>query len=182
MFVTFNRIRPAHFRAVSSPPPSHSIGWPGFFDPKPDRPAWLLGSGHELPDGIEDTLELGIVSLLQFVKPSCQVAIRGDHLAEADKSSHDFDVHERCARTAEHADSMATPCSLKALGSVRVPPHLDLPNWNLKSLNSASVNGEGIMRESYIRDRVSTKRNADPPKRTGAVCSPRNLRSKNIDH
>ena len=37
-------------------------------------------------------------------------------------------------------ESIATPCSVKALGSVRVPPHLDLPNWNLKSLNSASVN------------------------------------------
>jgi len=36
-------------------------------------------------------------------------------------------------------DSIATPCSVKALGSARVPPHLDLPKWNLKSLNSASV-------------------------------------------
>ena len=33
-------------------------------------------------------------------------------------------------------DSMATPCSVKALGSLRVPPQLDVPNWNFKFIAS----------------------------------------------
>lgn len=36
-------------------------------------------------------------------------------------------------------ESIATPCSVKALGSLRVPPQLDIPKWNFKSLNSFLV-------------------------------------------
>jgi len=34
-------------------------------------------------------------------------------------------------------ESIATPCSVKTRGGVRVPPQLALPEWNLKSSNSA---------------------------------------------
>jgi len=33
-------------------------------------------------------------------------------------------------------DSMATPCSVKARGNLRVPPQLDVPVWNFKFANS----------------------------------------------
>src|SRR5688572_20879648 len=36
-------------------------------------------------------------------------------------------------------DNMAMPCSVKALGSLRVHPQLDVPKWNFKFLSSARV-------------------------------------------
>lgn len=38
-------------------------------------------------------------------------------------------------------DSMATPCSVKALGKKRLPPLpvFDLPNWKIKALASSKV-------------------------------------------
>ena len=37
-------------------------------------------------------------------------------------------------------DNMATPCSVKALGNLRVPPQLDVPNWNFNFVNYECVN------------------------------------------
>ena len=36
-------------------------------------------------------------------------------------------------------DNIATPCSVKTLGSLRVPPQLDVPKWNFKFENSSLV-------------------------------------------
>jgi hypothetical protein len=36
-------------------------------------------------------------------------------------------------------DSIATPCSVKALGNLRIPPQLDVPIWNIKVSNSSFV-------------------------------------------
>jgi hypothetical protein len=36
-------------------------------------------------------------------------------------------------------ESIATPCSVNTYGNFRVPPHLDIPKWNFKFLNSSIV-------------------------------------------
>ena len=35
-------------------------------------------------------------------------------------------------------ESIATPCSVKAWGSFLVPPHLEIPNWNIKFFFNSS--------------------------------------------
>jgi hypothetical protein len=37
-------------------------------------------------------------------------------------------------------ESMATPCSVNALGSFLVPPQLDVPKWNFKFETSSFIN------------------------------------------
>lgn len=36
-------------------------------------------------------------------------------------------------------DIIATPCSVKALGGLRVPPQLDVPDWNFKFRYSSAL-------------------------------------------
>jgi hypothetical protein len=48
-------------------------------------------------------------------------------------------------------EGIATPCSVNALGNFRVPPQLDVPNWDFKLLNSDLVSC--IMKSSGNRSR-----------------------------
>ena len=59
-----------------SPPP---IGGPALLDAEADGPPRLLRWGHELADGVKHALELGVVTLLQFIKPPGEISIRGNH-------------------------------------------------------------------------------------------------------
>jgi len=36
-------------------------------------------------------------------------------------------------------ESIATPCSVNARGGFRVPPQLDVPDWNIKLLRSPAL-------------------------------------------
>jgi hypothetical protein len=57
---------------------------------------------HQLPDCFEDHFEFRIVGDFQFARPALKVSICAQHLAEVHERSHDFDIHQRCALTAEH--------------------------------------------------------------------------------
>ena len=47
---------------------------------------------HQVAYSVEDNLELPIVLAFELVQPTREVGVRGEHLSELYKGSHDFDV------------------------------------------------------------------------------------------
>src|SRR5438552_12936492 len=90
---------------------------------KSDPPPRWLGRNHQFADGVEHNFELNVVFLLQGAKLACQVGIGKKHLPQTNKGAHDCDVHLHGARRLRKTlASMATPCSVKAIGAA--PPNL----------------------------------------------------------
>ena len=54
-------------------------------------------------DGIENSVELGIVFALQAGWFAREVGVGQEHFAQADKGAHDGDVDMHCAGAAKHA-------------------------------------------------------------------------------
>lgn len=57
-----------------------------------DRPLGRIGRRHQLADGVEHGLEVGVVLALQGIQSGCQLLVFGEYLAQADKGAHDFDI------------------------------------------------------------------------------------------
>jgi len=77
-----------------------------FFDMKTDFVAGLLRGRHQLMDGLEDRLNLLVVtgnSPLQSRELLGQFPVRGRHFPQAHKSAHDLDIHLDCTRAVQHA-------------------------------------------------------------------------------
>src|SRR5574337_1256971 len=72
--------------------PSPPIAWPAFLHPEADAFRPGLRRRHELSDGVEDDLELGVVLFLQAVEPARKIPIRSNEPAKMDKGPHDLDV------------------------------------------------------------------------------------------
>lgn len=51
---------------------------------------WLRG--HNLSDGVEYDLELGVIFIFQSGESSCEFFVRRQHLAEANEGAHDFNI------------------------------------------------------------------------------------------
>ena len=64
---------------------------------------------HQLADGIEYDLELGIIFLLQFIEPSFQVRIGREHLSQPDKSSHDLDIYQNSTLASQNTRKHRNP-------------------------------------------------------------------------
>jgi len=64
------------------------------------RGGWRL---HELPDGIENGFELGVLFAFQGIEFSGEFVVRRQHLAEFNKRPHDGDVDLDGAAAAEAA-------------------------------------------------------------------------------
>jgi len=94
---------------VAQPP--LPIGWSCLLDAEADAFRLGLRRRHELPDSIKNDLELGVVLFLQAVEPARKIPIRSNEPAEMDKGPHDFDVYLDGT-----LDSIATPCSVNAIG------------------------------------------------------------------
>src|SRR5438309_157142 len=64
-------------------------------DVKTDFGLWRLGwwQGHELADGVENGLELGIVFSLKVGQLASEISIREQEFAQAHERTHDSDVH-----------------------------------------------------------------------------------------
>jgi hypothetical protein len=70
--------------------------------------------GHELADGIEYDLELGIVLLLQRRQLAGKIGKGGEHLPQSNEGPHDLDVDTDGRALCSTLESMATPCLVKA--------------------------------------------------------------------
>lgn len=77
-------------------------------------------AGHELPQGVEDDLELRVVSLLQLVQPADQVLAGAHHPPQADEDPHDLDVDLHGPLAAQ--DARQHRHSLLAEGVGKIPP------------------------------------------------------------
>ena len=64
---------------------------------------WFGGRSHEATEGIEYHAELAVVFLLHFIEFACEFSMGGEQLSEADKSTHDGDVHLHRAPAAQDA-------------------------------------------------------------------------------
>ena len=58
--------------------------------------------GHELADGAEDRLELGILSALQVGQFASEVGVGREHFTQAHEAAHDGDVDLHGAGAAKH--------------------------------------------------------------------------------
>jgi len=86
---------------------------------------------------IKDDLKLMVIFLFHFLYLMFKVLMCGEHFPDFCKSSHYLDVDLYSPWELRTLDNMATPFSVKAYGSLRVPPQLDVPKWNIKFFNSS---------------------------------------------
>ena len=70
---------------------------------KSDRAAPRSWRHHQLPDGVEDHLELGSYFFSRASSFRDRSSVRGQHLPQAHEGPHDLDVHRDSPRTAQHA-------------------------------------------------------------------------------
>ena len=77
-------------------------------------PRWI-GRKHQLPDGVEDDLELRVIFAFEISELTREIGIREKHLAQTDKCAHDGDVDSLFP-----SRSVASPCDQYSLSN-RVP-------------------------------------------------------------
>ena len=64
---------------------------------EPDPPPGFRFRGrHEFPDGVEDHLELTVVSRFQFIQTPSEFLICRNHLTQLDECSHNVDACLHC--------------------------------------------------------------------------------------
>src|SRR5574337_1477001 len=70
--------------------PSPPIAWPAFLHPEADAFRPGLRRRHELSDGVEDDLELGVVLFLQAVEPARKIPIRSNEPAKSEEHTSEL--------------------------------------------------------------------------------------------
>src|SRR5437870_13402628 len=70
-----------------------------FANMKPDLSLWWSWRKHQLADGVEDDLELGVVFVFQRRKLAGQFCVGEEHLAQSHKCAHDRNVNLHGALT-----------------------------------------------------------------------------------
>jgi hypothetical protein len=108
------RIRRVIAPAVSLPSPNSVSSRSPFANMETDLSLWRSWRKHQLADGVEDDLKLGVVFVFERGKLAGKFRIREEHFAQAHKCAHDGDVDLHGPRTPQGAGSIATPCSVKA--------------------------------------------------------------------
>src|SRR5207244_10544979 len=88
---------------ISLPSPNPVSARSSFANVKPDLSLWRSWRKHQLADGIEDNLELGVVFVFERGQLARELRIRQEHLAQTHESTHDRDVHLRGELTIENA-------------------------------------------------------------------------------
>ena len=78
-----------------------------FVNMKPDLSLRRSWRKHQLADGVEDDLELGVIFVFQRRKLAGEFCVREEHLAQTDKCAHDGDVNLHSTRTPQDAGEHA---------------------------------------------------------------------------
>src|SRR5438552_2210699 len=108
---------------ISLPSPNPVSARSSFANVKPDLSLWRSWRKHQLADGVEDNLKLGVVFVFEGGQLASEIRVRKKQLAQAYKCTHDGDVDLHGAFAIEKTlDNMATPCSVNAYGRWRRPP------------------------------------------------------------
>src|SRR6266478_3569930 len=89
--------------AVSLPSPNSVSSRSSFANMETDLSLWRSWRKHQLADGVEDDLKLGVVFVFERGKLAGKFRIREEHLAQPHKCAHDGDVDLHSPRTPQHA-------------------------------------------------------------------------------
>ncbi len=89
--------------AVSLPSPNSVSSRSPFANMETDLSLWRSWRKHQLADGVEDDLKLGVVFVFERGKLTGKFRIREEHLAQAHKCAHDGDVDLHGPRTPQDA-------------------------------------------------------------------------------
>ena len=81
---------------------------------KSDLSPRRIGRKHQLADGVEDDLELGVVFVFQRGELAGKFRVREKHLAQTHKGAHDGMLTCTARELRRTLESIATPCSVKA--------------------------------------------------------------------
>ncbi len=79
--------------AVTPMPTTSPVYGPALLDLEPNGAPWFRRRGHELADGVEDDLELGVVFLLEIVKAVGKIGVVGQGPAKPDKRTNHKHAH-----------------------------------------------------------------------------------------
>jgi hypothetical protein len=105
---------------------------------EPDPASRSRRRRHQLADRLKNGFELRVVLRLESSELLGQVSAAPENLSKPhERMISMFTCTARGLRST--LESIATPCSVNALGRVRVPPQLDLPEWNIKLRSSSWV-------------------------------------------
>ena len=89
--------------AVSLPSPNSVSSRSPFANMETDLSLWQSWRKHQLADGVEDDLKLGVVFVFERGKLAGKFRIREEHLAQAHKCAHDGDIDLYGPRTPQDA-------------------------------------------------------------------------------
>src|SRR5947208_11737811 len=85
---------------------------------KADFPPGRIGRKHQLANGVEDDLELGVIFVFQRRELPGEFCVREEHLAQTDKCAHDGDVDLHGTRTPQDAGEHGDALLSEGVGSV----------------------------------------------------------------
>jgi hypothetical protein len=127
----------------------------------------LLRWGDQFREVIENGLDLFVVAgeatleLFQFLE---DLSVRKEHFAHLpagrqvrEKTRMIWMLTRMACSLFKTLDSMATPCSVKAMGSTLEPPRsesissFEVPNWYLKVAHSAAVSSNLPVRQAGMK-------------------------------
>src|SRR5437660_7613857 len=106
---------------ISLPSPNSISARCLFANMKPDLSLWWSWRKHQLADGVEDDLELGVIFVFQRRKLPGEFRVREEHLAQTDKCAHDGDVDSLFP-----SRSVASPCDQYSLSNGVPARRIDL--------------------------------------------------------
>ena len=85
---------------------------------KADLPLGRSWRKHQLADGVEDDLELGVIFVFERRKLAGELCVRKEHLAQTDKCAHDGDVDLHGTRTPQDAGKHGDALLSEGVGKV----------------------------------------------------------------
>src|SRR5439155_16029216 len=85
---------------------------------KADFPPGRIGGKHQLANGVEDDLELGVIFVFKRGELASEFRVGEEHLAQTDKCAHDGDVDLHGTRTPQDAREHRDALLSKGVGSV----------------------------------------------------------------
>ena len=104
--------------SMSLPSPNSVSSGSLFANMKPDLSLWRSRRKHEFADGVEDNLEVGVVSIFERGELAGEFRIREEHLAQTHKCAHDGDVDLHGPRTPQDAGEHGDALLGKGVGKV----------------------------------------------------------------